>query len=113
MQRMRGEITTWGDRSCRWGFAKTSDGVECFVHQSAFRDHRHVPTIRVGTKIEFELLAVPSDQQTFMDKLNAGDYRDDSTIARNHRNPRNPHCCTVVGEKKPRASNIAVIEEVR
>jgi hypothetical protein len=44
-------------------------------------------------------------EQAFLDKLNAGKYRDDPSIGRNHRNPRR----TVNSDKKPRATNVRVI----
>ena len=97
-----GEITTWHDE-VQWGFATTQEGKKFFVHKSAFHDHRQIAGVRFGTRIEFEEL--PRAAQTLLDKLNTGKYRDEPTIARNHRNPRR----VVIKNKKPRATNVWVV----
>jgi len=96
------DITTWY-REVQWGFATTSEGKEFFVHKIAFRDHRQVSSVCTGTRIEFDLPIVQTAKQVFLDKLNAGKYRDDPTV--NHRNPRR----TTVANKKPRATNVWVV----
>jgi cold shock CspA family protein len=100
MQRQKGEITIW-HREAQFGFATTPEGKQIFVHSAAFRNHRQVSSVRAGTKIEFDLQA-QNAERAFLDKLNAGKYRDDPTIARNHRNPRR------AVNKKPRAANVVV-----
>jgi hypothetical protein len=103
MQRQKGEIVIW-HREVRWGFAATPEGKNFFVHESAFRDHRQVARVGYGTLIEFDS-PVASAEQAFLDKLNAGKYRDDPTVARHHRNPRR----VVISNKKLRAANVRVI----
>ncbi len=102
MQRQKGEITAWY-REVQWGFATTSEGKVFFVHKIAFRDHRQVSSVCTGTRIEFDLPVVQTPKQDFLDRLNAGKYRDDPTV--NHRNPRR----TTVDNKKPRATNVWVV----
>lgn len=102
MQRQKGEITAWY-REVQWGFATTSEGKVFFVHKIAFRDHRQVSSVCTGTRIEFDLPAVQSAKQAFIDRLNAGKYRDDPTI--DHRNPWR----TTVDHKKLRATNVRVV----
>jgi hypothetical protein len=101
MQRHRGEVVIWHPY-VRWGFA-TASGQKCYIHESNFRDHRQVALVHVGAKIEFDL---PSAEKSFADNLNEGRYRDDPTIV-NHRNPRR------VIDRKPKAKNIAIVEEAK
>jgi cold shock CspA family protein len=105
MQRQKGEIVIW-HREAQWGFAATPEGKNFFVHESAFRDHRQVARVRYGTLIEFDLPVAQTAEQAFLNKLNAGKYRDDPSVVRNHRNPRR----TVVSDKKPRATNVWVAQ---
>jgi cold shock CspA family protein len=104
MPRKKGEFVIW-HREAQWGFATTTEGKNFFVHESAFRDHRQVARVGYGTLIEFDLPVARTVEQAFLDKLNAGKYRDDPSIARNHRNPRR----TVNSDKKPRATNVWVV----
>jgi hypothetical protein len=105
MSKLRAQITTWYQEahpgSGRWGFATTPTGKIFFVHTFAFRDHRQVA--RVGSVIEFD---EQTAKQSFIDKLNSGKYRDDTSLSRRHRNPRRG----VTGKIKPRATNVVVIE---
>jgi len=102
--RQKGEITTW-HRKAQWGFAATPEGKNFFVHESAFRDHRQVACVRYGTLIEFDLPVAQTAEQAFLDKLNAGKFRDDPAVARNHRNPRR----VAISNKKPRAVNVVLV----
>ena len=108
MQREKGEIIVW-HREVRWGFAVTPEGKNVFVHESAFRDHRQVVCVNYGTLIEFDRPVAKTAEQAFLDKLNAGKFRDDPTVARNHRNPRR----VTASNKKPRAANVVVVQGER
>ena len=101
---MRAEITTW-HKEVRWGFAATQEGKIFFVQEAAFRNSRQTPQVNVGTQIEFDLPVARAAEQAFLNKLNDGKYRDDPSVARNHRNPRR----TVDSDKKPRAVNVVLV----
>jgi cold shock CspA family protein len=106
MQRQKGEIVIWHSE-VQWGFAATPEGKNFFIHKSAFPDHRQVARVGYGTLVEFDLPVAQTAEQAFLDKLNAGKYRDDPTVAPNFRNPRR----VVISDKKPRAANVRVIEQ--
>jgi cold shock CspA family protein len=101
----RAQITTWYSEA-QWGFATTAEGKEFFVHKYAFRNHRQVQRAHCGSIIEFDLPVAQTAEQAFLDKLNAGEYRDDPSVARNHRNPRR----MVIKNKKPKALNIVLVD---
>jgi cold shock CspA family protein len=100
--KLKAEITTWYPEA-HWGFATSPEGKVFFIHQSSLRNHRQVA--RVGSLIEFDVLETA--QQTFLDKLNSGKYRDDPSFARSHRNRRTVNS----RKKKPQAANVVVIKE--
>jgi hypothetical protein len=105
IMRMTAEITTWIPE-CRWGFAIAKDGQKVFVHEVSFRNRWHIPKVRVGTKIEFELSAPRTDEQRFLDLLNAGKLRDEELVKRCHRKPRRK----LISNEKPKAINVVVVE---
>jgi hypothetical protein len=78
------KITTW-HQDVQWGFATTAEGKTFFVPKSAFRDHRQVARVRYGTHIEFDWPVAQTAEQVFLDKLNAGGYRDELPVARSYR----------------------------
>jgi len=104
-----GEIVKWIELPGRprFGFATTPDGKEIYVNEAAFSNRDQIPRIDVGTKIRFQLRAPKTDQQRFLDALNAGAYRDVSNV--DHRNPWR----LVTKERRPQAINVRIVENDR
>lgn len=86
-ERFEGTLQKWIEHSDRrrFGFAVMGDGKEVYVNE---KDVRKTDLTRfdVGSRISFRLRPPKSDQQRFLDRLNAGAYRD--VLNMNHRNPR-------------------------
>jgi len=101
------EITKWIKLPGRprFGFATTPDGKQIYVAETAFGNRNHIRHVCAGTKIKFQLRAPKTDQQRFLDALNAGAYRDVPSM--NHRNPRRIE----IKERRPRATNVRIAEE--
>jgi cold shock CspA family protein len=64
-KREKGEIIIW-HREAQWGFAATPEGKNFFVHESAFRNHRQVASVRFGTLIEFDVPVAQTAEQAFL-----------------------------------------------
>jgi cold shock CspA family protein len=114
VSRVKAQITIW-HANLHWGFATSPEGNTFFVHQSAVKDRRQIPHIDYGSTVTFDLREERTAEQQFLDKLNAGKFRDDETLEGGHRNPRLPRDPrdprrVVLSTKKPVAINVVLVE---